>query len=114
MTIDLPSKTFSSFHLLDEEDNLVPFQIEGEKLVFVAKRVPAFGWKTYWMIPEEKAYLPQPELYIDGEGKMESPDYLLWIDPSTGVITRLYDKKARERNISPLSFNGRKSSYLCH
>jgi len=68
--------------------------------------VPAFGWKTYWMIPEEKAYLPQPELYIDGEGKMESPDYLLQIDPSTGVITRLYDKKAGKEIFRPSPLMG--------
>ena len=101
VTIDLPSKTFSSFHLLDEEDNLVPFQIEGKKLVFVAKKVPAFGWKTYWMVPGEKASFSEAKLYIDKQGKMESSDYLLQVDPSTGVITRLYDKKAQKEIFRP-------------
>ena len=113
VTIDLPQKAFSSFHLLDEEDNLIPFQIEEKKLVFIAKKVPAFGWKTYWMVPGGKACLPEPKLYIDKQGKMESPDYLLQIEPSTGVIIRLYDKKAQKEIFRPSpSMEGNPDTYV--
>jgi len=104
VAIEMPQEAFSSFHLIDdEENNLVPFQIEGKKLVFVARKVPAFGYKTYWMVEGEKTPFSEAKLSINKEGKMESADYLLEIEPSTGVITRLYDKKAQKEIFRPSS-----------
>jgi alpha-mannosidase len=103
VAIEMPQEAFSSFHLIDEEDNLVPFQIEEKKLVFVARKVPAFGYKTYWMVEGEKTPLSEVKLSINKEGKMESADYLLQVEPSTGVITRLYDKKAQKEIFRPSS-----------
>jgi alpha-mannosidase len=98
---EMPEKAFSSFHLIDEKDNLVPFQIEGKKLIFIAKKVPALGYKTYWMVEGEKTHPSGSSLYIDKEGKMESTDYLLEVEPSTGVIRRLYNKKAQKEILRP-------------
>ncbi len=103
VAIEMPQEAFSSFHLIDQKDNLVPFQIEGKKLVFVARKVPTFGYKTYWMVEGEKTPLSEAKLSINKEGKMESADYLLEIEPSTGVITRLYDKKAQKEIFRPSS-----------
>lgn len=113
VAVDIPQQAFSSFHLLDEEDNLVPFQIEGKKLVFIAKKVPAFGYKTYWMVPGEKAKASEATLYIDEKGKMESPDYLLQVEPSTGVIIRLYHKKMQKEIFRPSSLmQGNPDTYV--
>jgi len=101
VSVEMPREASSSFYLIDEEDNLVPCQIEENKLVFVAKKVPAFGYKTYWMVPGEKTQPFEVKLYIDEEGKMESPDYLLQIEPSSGVIIRLYDKKRQKEIFRP-------------
>jgi alpha-mannosidase len=103
VAVEMPQEAFSSFHLIDEKDNLVPFQIEEKKLVFVARKVPAFGYKTYWMVEGEKTPLSEAKLSINKEGKMESADYLLQVEPSTGVITRLYDKKAQKEIFRPSS-----------
>jgi len=55
------------------------------------------------MVPGEKTCLPQPNLYIDKKGRMESPDYLLQVEPSIRVIARLYDKKASQKKNEKLS-----------
>ncbi|KKM78826.1 hypothetical protein LCGC14_1356110, partial [marine sediment metagenome] len=101
VAIEMPQEAFSSFHLINEKDNLVPFQIEEKKLIFVADKVPAFGYKTYWMVEGEKTPLSEAKLSINKEGKMESADYLLEIEPSTGVIRRLYDKKMQKEIFRP-------------
>ena len=103
VAVDLPEKTPQPFRLVDEKYNLIPFQVEGKKLVFVARKVPAFGYRTYWMVPGEKTCPSQTKLYIDEGGKMESSDYLLQVDPATGVIVRLYDKKAGREVFYPCS-----------
>lgn len=103
VVIEMPEKAFLFFHLIDEEDNVVPFQIEGEKLIFVANKVPAFGYKTYWMVEGEKHPLSKAKLSINKEGKMESADYLIEIEPTSGVIRRLYDKKAQKEILRPSS-----------
>ncbi len=103
VAVEMPGKYFSSFHLIDEKDNLVPFQIEGKELIFVAEKVPAFGYKTYWMVEGGKHPLSEAKLLINEEGKMESADYLLEIEPSTGVVIRLYDKKAQKEILCPSS-----------
>ncbi len=103
VAVEMPEEAFSSFHLIDEKDNLVPFQIEGKKLIFVAKKVPALGYKTYWMVEGEKNPPSEAKLLINREGKMESADYLLEVEPSAGVITRLYDKKAQREILRPSS-----------
>ncbi len=99
----MPGGAFYPFHLIDEKDNLVPFQIEEKRLVFVARKVPAFGYKTYWMVEGEKAHPSKGELSIDKEGKMENADYLLEVEPSSGVIRRLYNKKAQKEIFRPSS-----------
>ncbi len=103
VAIEMPQKAFSSFHLIDEKDDLVPFQIEGKKLIFVARKVPAFGYKTYWMVEGEKHSLSKAKLLINKEGKMESANYLLEIEPCSGVIRRLYNKKAQKEILRPSS-----------
>lgn len=112
VAIEMPEKAFSSFHLIDEKDNLVPFQIEGKKLIFVAKKVPAFGYKTYWMVEGERAHPSEGKLLINKEGKMESADYLLQVEPTSGVIRRLYDKKAQREILRPsFSMEGNSNTY---
>lgn len=101
VAVDLPQKAFSSFHLIDEKDNLVPSQIEGQKLIFVAKKIPAFGYRAYWMVPGEKTLLPEAKLYLSRDGKMESANYLLQLEPTSGMIIRLYDKKAQKEIFRP-------------
>lgn len=103
VAVEIPEEAFSSFHLIDEKDNLVPFQIEGKQLIFVARKVPALGYKTYWMIEGEKNPPSEAKLLINKEGKMESADYLLEVEPSTGVITRLYDKRTQKEILRPAS-----------
>lgn len=103
VAIEMPQKAFSSFHLIDQKDNLVSFQIEQKKLVFMADKVPAFGYKTYWMVEGKKTPFSEAKFSINEEGKMESTDYLLQVEPSTGVITRLYDKKAQKEIFRPSS-----------
>lgn len=112
VAVDMPQEAFSSFYLIDEKDNVVPFQIEGKKLIFVAKKVPAFGYKTYWMVEGERAHPSEGKLLINKEGKMESADYLLQVEPTSGVIRRLYDKKAQREILRPsFSMEGNSNTY---
>jgi len=112
--VDLPEDVPSSFHLLDEKNNPVPFQIEKEKLIFIARDVPAFGYKTYWLVQGKKE-VPPSKLMIDPEGSLENPYYLLQVDPDTGVIVRLFDKKACREILYPCpTMEKNPGTYLTH
>lgn len=89
---EVPPEATRPFHLIDEAGSVVPAQVEGSKLVFVARGVPAFGYASFRLIPGDHAPEPAAELTINKRGRMESPQFLLQVDPCTGVITRFFDK----------------------
>lgn len=87
--------------LLDDQGNQVPFQfvrshatVTGwrRRVSFVAD-LPALGYRTYRFVLREEPGLPFPEVSAT-DTVLENGRFRLEIDPETGYIKHLYDKKA--------------------
>ena len=74
----------------------VPCQVEGDRVVFIARQVPSLGWKSYRV---EAAVAPEPAPAFLRKGtdawSWETPDFRLRVDPATGALSSLYDKTVR-------------------
>jgi hypothetical protein len=100
--------------LLDEAGQSIPFQVEeysenisrALELVFVARRVPSLGYKTYYLVAAEKPdeFPPAATIVLDddkdqkeprrsaGTNTVENSFYRLSVDRATGRMT-LFDKE---------------------
>jgi alpha-mannosidase len=70
-------------------------QFEGKELfelVFVASDVPSFGYKTYRLMPTEKAASLQSGVVV-GENSMENRFFKIKLAPQTGAVESIYDKE---------------------
>jgi len=66
------------------------------ELVFVAEGVPSLGYKTYRLLPKEKAG-SFPSGVVVGENSLENRFFRVTLDPQTGTIESIHDKElARE------------------
>ncbi|MCX8170965.1 MAG: glycosyl hydrolase-related protein, partial [Candidatus Bathyarchaeota archaeon] len=63
-----------------------------QRIVFIAE-VPALGYRVYHNTPEKGSRLSKGEIYAS-ENALENRWLRLEVDPSTGYISRLYDKKS--------------------
>jgi alpha-mannosidase len=107
-------------HLLDETGKAVPFNLEqtsenisrAVEFSFVAKSVPALGYKTYFLAPaaQPEQFEPTSQIALDrekdlkeprrplGEDVIESRFYRVSVDKATGGVT-VFDKQL-DREIS--------------
>jgi alpha-mannosidase len=103
-----------AMRLVDAVGNSVPFQVEeytenisrALDVVFTARAVPSLGYKTYYLIPAEKAHVfpPASTLKMDtdndarnarrviGANVLENEFYRLTVDRATGRI-EVFDKE---------------------
>ena len=63
-------------------------------LEFVAHGVPALGYRTYRLAPRVDAPAATPGVAAT-EGALENEFYRVEVDPGTGAVTRIYDKRTR-------------------
>jgi alpha-mannosidase len=91
---------FATLKLVDEQNRPVNAQIVDGKLFpngyrlkarFVAKDVPACGWRTFYARPEEVGSIQGPAIRIR-KNRIETPLLIVGWDPVTGHLTRLFDK----------------------
>ncbi len=93
----LPDSVTGPVHLVDEKGEAVPAEIspdpagEGRLLVFVAPHVPALGHRVFWLQPGA-AEKPAPPAGADGT-TLENTRHRLEVDPATGNIRSLKDKR---------------------
>ena len=110
--------------LIDSDGNVVPAQNSNGELIFIAKDVPAFGYKAY-SLSAKKA--EQPIVVRTGSKKVdgsvhliETDTYKMEISARTGTITRLHHKIYKTEVLAKLqgepevarAFKGEKSSNL--
>ena len=86
--------------LLDTQNGkITPVQTIGDELLFYAKNVPAFGYKTYAIVPKTVAGKTASAKPDAGETKMAAADtlenrfYRIRFDKQTGGISSLFDKQ---------------------
>ena len=74
---------------------IVPVQLCGDKLVFVAQDVPSFGYATYELLPDETptgTWADATALRIEA-GSMENRFYRIEFDSTDGTIRSIFDKR---------------------
>jgi alpha-mannosidase len=83
----------------------MPVQRSGDRLLFLARQVPPFGWRNYRLDPPssprirgERGGLQAAPLLRRGadEWTWETPEFRLRFDPKTGAVASLQDRKGRE------------------
>jgi len=94
--------------LLDEEGNQIPIQIvesrEMEnkrflKFIFIADEVPSLGYKTYRVVRgKEKLSYSNP--FSFDKQKISNELYQIEIDPDTGCIKTIFDKRNKREVLS--------------
>ena len=62
------------------------------EIVFVARDVPAMGYKTYRLTPKEKAISFESSIVV-GESNLENRYFKITLNPLTGAIESIYDKE---------------------
>ncbi|MBN1349865.1 alpha-mannosidase [candidate division KSB1 bacterium] len=82
--------------ILDETGKELPVQwinraITGAELLFMAQEVPSLGYKVYRLI--EKSPAENAEHLSAGENKLKNGFLEVAVDPASGLITGIYDKK---------------------
>ncbi|MBN2199228.1 MAG: alpha-mannosidase, partial [Candidatus Aminicenantes bacterium] len=87
--------------VFDDGGREIPCQIDpsGREASFLARRVPALGYRVFWLRPEPNS---PPSLAATGSGALrvegttlENEHVLVEIDPESGNIRRIFDKTNR-------------------
>jgi alpha-mannosidase len=94
--VSVPLANAADYHsVADNQGRSFPAQADGDKLVFVARAVPGFGYAVYF--PETKACASDGvALHDAGDAyELETPGLALQINKATGLLTRFYSKAAQ-------------------
>jgi alpha-mannosidase len=94
--IDLPAGAPKSVRVFDADGHQVPSQLEGSKVLFVAK-VPSVGYAVYDVRPAQTASA-QSSLKVS-ESSLENARYRVHLDPN-GDIASIYDKSLNRELLS--------------
>ena len=117
----------NAMRLVDEKGTSIPFQIEeysenmsrALQILFVARDVPSMGYKTYYLIPAEKAEnfssacdvklddmndVKQPRRIV-GSDVLENEFYRITVDRATGLV-EVFDKELNRTVLKDAQISG--------
>ncbi len=77
--------------VVDEKGKAYPAQISNGKLCFTAHDVPATGYRVFWA---SQVSAPVGNAVSGDKGTLENQFFRVMIDPATGAIRSILDKKA--------------------
>ena len=88
-----------SIEVLDLDGNMIPSQVTGGELLFIAEGIPSMGYKEFRVVPKKKEKLPTGLSALEDEKgiTLENRFYRVSIDKGSGLLISIYDKvNARE------------------
>ncbi|HVO75273.1 MAG TPA: glycoside hydrolase family 38 C-terminal domain-containing protein [Ignavibacteriaceae bacterium] len=96
VTLELDKGDFSEYTILNTNGKQIPSQVlsngrYGRKIIFIADKVPGLGYKTF-AIKKGKAPYIKSSLRAS-ENNLENEFFTVTINPSTGYITSIIDKR---------------------
>ena len=104
--VQLPSAA-RGVSVLDAEGHVLPSKILSESgethafhLLLQAKDVPSMGYEVLRVIPEKRAFVS--DVKVSGT-TLENDALKVTVDPQTGCITSLYEKKTHFESLAPNS-----------
>ncbi len=88
-------KDFRIYAVTDSEtEKIIPVHNEGNLISFDAEDIPSLGYKTYIPVLEPVTASSLPASYIDEKKQIiENSFFKLTINPETGALSSVYDKK---------------------
>lgn len=105
VTVDIPaSLQGKNITVKDSNGKSMPSQVVDGRVSFTAKSVPSLGYKTFYLTGNTKStQTVMPTDYI-----IENEFLTVSVDPTSGTITSIYDKKAKKEVVA----NGGNASLL--
>jgi alpha-mannosidase len=101
--VELPETMRQPLAVEEIDGSVVPSQVvqrkEGNQLLFVARGVPSLGYKLYRLVPG-KAAKTGDGVTVSGAG-MENRFLRVEVDPVSGLITRIYDRRNKREVLAP-------------
>jgi alpha-mannosidase len=105
VSVQLPAPAAGGVSVLDAENRVVPSQIlesnpktNSYKLLIAADKVPSMGYTVLHVVPGVRPFATD----LKAEGlTLENSVLKITVDPQTGCITSLYDKKTRFETLAP-------------
>jgi len=91
VAIESPWSTGAYAKVVDDKGKACPAQISDGRLCFTARDVPAMGYRVFWAY-QVNAPVGKP-VTVD-KNVLENQFFRVTIDPSTGAIRGIFDKKA--------------------
>jgi alpha-mannosidase len=79
------------FEIFDSDGNICPSQELEGRIIFLARDIPAAGYKIYYIGKEKEGKKETGSSMAEGF-RLENEFFTLDIDPETGVISYLYDR----------------------
>jgi alpha-mannosidase len=103
--VQLPSAVAGGVSVLDSENRVVPSEVlkseaktHSYKLLLFVDKVPSMGYKVLHVVPGVKPVASD----LKAEGlTLENSALKVTVDPQTGCITSLYDKKMKFETLAP-------------
>lgn len=90
--------------VLDSEGRVLPSEVLSENretysyhLLILAKDIPSLGYEVVHVVPEKRAF--ESDLKVHGT-TMENTALKITVDPQTGCITSLYDKRSKFESLA--------------
>ncbi len=104
VTVQMPSAAPNGISILDSHDNVVPSKILSKdaqtntyKVLIETKNTPALGYEVLHAVTGERTFAT--DLKASGT-TMENAFLKVVVDPATGCITSLYDKKSNFESLA--------------
>jgi alpha-mannosidase len=103
--VQMPVASDAGVSVLDEKDRAVPSEVLSQdkkthtyRLLAYPSGVPSLGYKVLHVIPGKRAF--ESDLKVHGF-TLENTKLRVVIDPKTGCITSLYDKRSSFETLAP-------------
>jgi alpha-mannosidase len=82
-----------NFVIYDLEGQILPFQIQDEKLFFLASNIPSVGYRVFWLCKDKSNISHNSELLIENsELILENELLRVIVDSQTGDLSSVFDK----------------------
>ena len=99
LEVEMPSPVPQGVYVLDSQQNVLPSEVLSQdsrtntiKLLLRVHDVPSFGYEVVRVLPGKRRALT--DLHVSGL-QMENSFLRVSVDPRTGCLTSIFDKKAR-------------------
>ena len=82
-----------------DEVQLQRSDLEKNKIIFIAERIPSYGYSTYRLLSKKSNLKPEDKIYVSNT-LLENKFYRIKIDKLSGNISSIFDKEEKREILS--------------